>query len=91
MFTDAPKSMKSFKECRHTQRAGGTWSSLLFNVRSKRQVFCEMQREPGPMSVVLLRDIWKICRWRCCDDCRVLNCKHSPPRMYWHGSTAEYG
>ena len=52
LFTDAPKQMKSFQECRNTQRAGGTGSSHLFNVRSKRHSFWRDAKgaEPGPMS-----------------------------------------
>ena len=47
------KQMKSYQECRHTQRAGGTGSSHIFNVRSKRHSFWRDAKgaEPGPMSV----------------------------------------
>ena len=55
LFTDAPKQMKSFQECRHTQRAGETGSLHLVNVRTKRHS-CSFWRdakdaEPGPISV----------------------------------------
>ena len=45
--------MKSFQECRHTQRAGETGSSHLVNVRSKKHSFWRDAKgaEPGPMSV----------------------------------------
>ena len=52
LFTDATKQMKSFQECRQTQKAGGTGSSHLRNVCSRRHSFWRDAKgaEPGPMS-----------------------------------------
>ena len=88
-----------FKECRHTQRAQRDWGDHIFVlVYVQKTDFGEMQRVQNLVrcqfktsDLLLCSYVIKYADGDVATTALELNCIHSPPRMYWHRSTVEYG